>query len=59
MRYLEKLQAYFEERGIYYGDDYGDLELGLSTYADGDHLRADALDPYTERFARKYASFFR
>jgi hypothetical protein len=58
VRYLEKLQAYLEERGIYYGDDYGDPEQGLSIYADGDHIAARAMIPYTERFARKHASFF-
>jgi hypothetical protein len=58
VQYLEKLEAYFEERGIYYGDDYGDPEISLSTYSDGDHLTPEARTPYTERFARKHASFF-
>lgn len=56
--YLEKFQAYLEERGAYYGDDWGDPDQPLSIYSDGDHLRPDALNPYTERFARKHASFF-
>ena len=58
VRYLEKLQEYLEERGVYYGDDYGDPEQGLSTYSDGDHLTAAALVPYTDRFARRHAGFF-
>ena len=56
-RYLEKLEAYVEQRGAYYHDDRGDPDQPLSIYADGDHLRSDERAGYTERFARKHAAF--
>lgn len=58
-RYVERLEDYIEERGYYFGDDWGDPDETLSTYVDGDHLAPEASGPYTERFARKHASFFR
>jgi hypothetical protein len=57
-RYIQDLKQYLEDRDVSYGDDYGDPALTLDTYADGDHLRPDALLPYTEGFARRYARFF-
>jgi hypothetical protein len=57
-RYVEDLRAYLEARDVYFGDDYGDPALTLDTYADGDHLRPDALSPYTAGFAKKHARFF-
>ncbi len=57
-RYVQRLAAYLDQHDIYFADDYGDPVEPLEAYADGDHLK-DGLEPaYTERFARRRASFF-
>jgi hypothetical protein len=57
-RYLERLKSYLTARGAYYHDDYGDPNQPLEVYADGDHLRTDQRQPYSERFAKQHAAFF-
>jgi hypothetical protein len=58
-RYLRDLRAYLDEQGAYFHDEWGDPSQPLDVYADGDHLRSSEKEPYTERFARLHASFFK
>ena len=57
IRYLGQLRAYLTARGAYYHDDYGDPNQPLEVYADGDHLRSDQRQLYSERFAKQHAAF--
>jgi len=58
-QYLRDLRAYLDEHGAYFHDEWGDPSQPLAIYADGDHLRSSEKEPYTERFARLHASFFK
>lgn len=58
-RYLQALEAYLEEHGGYFHDDWGDPDQPLAAYADGDHLVREARIPYTDRFLEKHALIFR
>ena len=57
--YMRDLEAYLEERGVYFHDDWGDPHQPLAMYADGDHLVREARIPYTDRFLEQHASIFR
>lgn len=59
VKYLRDLRDYLEEHGAYFHDEWGDPSQPLAVYADGDHLRSSEKDPYTERFARLHAPFFK
>ena len=59
VRYMKELEAYLEQHGAYFHDDWGDPEQPLAIYADGDHLVRDARIPYTDRFLEKHAPIFR
>jgi hypothetical protein len=56
-KYVADLEAYLEGRGAYFYDDWGDPDMPLSMYADGDHLNSTGKVRYTERFAEKHARF--
>ena len=58
VEYLAQLRSYLERHGAYFYDEWGDADQPLAVYADGDHLRPDQKDPYTERFSRRHAAFF-
>jgi hypothetical protein len=56
-KYVADLERYLESRGAYFYDDWGDPDMPLSMYADGDHLNSTGKVRYTERFAEKHARF--
>lgn len=58
VRYLHDLKRYLDAHGAYFYDEWGDPRQTLSVYADGDHLRPDQKDRYTEQMARQHAAFF-
>lgn len=56
-QYVADLEAWLEDRGAYFYDDWGDPDQPLSLYADGDHLTTAGRLRYTERFSEKHARF--
>jgi hypothetical protein len=58
-RYVKDLRQYVESNGAVVHDDWGDPELPLSVYEDGDHVRRDFKRPYTELFVRRNPEIFR
>ena len=58
-QYVRDLRRYLESNGAVLHDDWGDPELPLSVYEDGDHVRRDFRRPYTELFVRRNAEIFR
>jgi hypothetical protein len=57
-RYVEQLGAYVRVHGAVFRDDTGDPELTLEMYGDGDHLRREARERYTEIFFDRLRSLF-
>jgi hypothetical protein len=58
-RYLRDLRQYLESNGAVLHDDWGDPELPLSVYEDGDHVKRDFKRLYTELFVRRNPGIFR
>jgi hypothetical protein len=58
VRYMQQLRAYVEARGAILRDDTGDPDLGLEMYADGDHLKREARERYTEIFFHRLPAVF-
>jgi hypothetical protein len=59
IRYMEQLRAYVETRGAMLRDDTGDPELTLEMYGDGDHLKRESRERYTEIFFDRQRALFR
>jgi hypothetical protein len=58
-RYVRDLQAYIEANGGYFHDEWGDPELPLSIYSDGDHIGRNARAHTTELLVRRNPGLFR
>lgn len=58
-RYVKDLQAYVEQNGALFHDDWGDPDQPLAIYSDGDHVSSAYRERYTEAFVRKNPAFFR
>lgn len=58
LQYVRDLKDYLAEHGAYFKDEWGDPDLPLSIYGDGDHVTKDARIPYTERFFEKNRRLF-
>jgi len=52
-RYVKQLREYLLAHGAVFRDDWGDPDLPLSIYEDGDHIGRDFPRYYTELFYRK------
>jgi hypothetical protein len=57
--YVRQLREYLEANGAYFHDEWGDPELPLSIYSDGDHIGRDAFLHCTELFCRRNPRLFR
>lgn len=57
--YTRKLKEYLEANGAYFHDEWGDPELPLSIYRDGDHIRRDAERHTTELLVRRNPGLFK
>lgn len=57
--YLTKLEGYLRANGADYYDEHGDPDLPEAVYADGDHIRREFRERYTERFHQKLDRWFR
>jgi hypothetical protein len=57
--YVRELRQYVESSGAVFHDDWGDPELPLAVYEDGDHVRREFKRPYTELFVRRNPEIFR
>jgi len=57
--YVRQLRAYLAANEAIYHDDWGDPDQPLSVYEDGDHVKRDFRNPYTEIFFRKNPEIFR
>jgi len=57
--YVRKLREYLAANGAVFHDDWGDPDLPLSIYEDGDHIGRDFRRYYTELFYRKNPEIFR
>ncbi|MEO8681242.1 MAG: hypothetical protein ABI665_19485 [Vicinamibacterales bacterium] len=58
VKYVHDLREYLAEHGAYFQDEWGDPDLPLSIYGDGDHVTNDARIPYTEHFFQKNRRLF-
>jgi hypothetical protein len=58
LAYTGKLKAYLEANGAYFHDEWGDPELPLSIYRDGDHIRRDQERHTTELLVRRNRGLF-
>lgn len=58
LAYTRQLKAYLEANGAYFHDEWGDPELPLSIYRDGDHIRRDAERHTTELLVRRNPGLF-
>jgi hypothetical protein len=58
LHYMRDLRDYLAQHGAYFVDEWGDPDLTLSVYGDGDHMAKDASIPYNERFFEKNRRFF-
>jgi len=59
-RYVRDLREYLEANGAYFHDDWGDPELPLSLYSDGDHIGGEANRLHcTELFVQRNQALFR
>ncbi|HOC17330.1 MAG TPA: hypothetical protein PKK95_03625 [Vicinamibacterales bacterium] len=56
--YTRKLKQYLEANGAYFHDEWGDPELPLSIYRDGDHIRRDKEKHTTELLVRRNPGLF-
>jgi hypothetical protein len=57
--YVRSLREYLVVNGASFHDDWGDPELPLAVYEDGDHVRREFRRPYTELFVRRNPEIFR
>ena len=57
--YMRQLRDYLEANGAYFHDEWGDPELRLSLYSDGDHIAPHGLLHCTELFYRRNPGLFR
>lgn len=57
--YVRALRQYLESSGAVFHDDWGDPELPLAVYEDGDHVKREFKRPYTELFVRRNPEIFR
>ncbi len=57
--YVRQLKAYLEANGAYFHDEWGDPELPLSLYSDGDHISREGRAHTTELFVRRNQGLFR
>ena len=57
--YLRQLREYLEAQGAYFYDEWGDPDLPLSLYSDGDHIGRHALIHCTDLFYRRNPGLFR
>jgi len=59
-RYVRDLRDYLQANGAYFHDEWGDPELPLSIYSDGDHIGGEANRLHcTELFVRRNQALFR
>jgi hypothetical protein len=58
-RYVRSLRDYLEGNGAVFHDDWGDAELPLAVYEDGDHVKREFQRPYTELLVRRNPEIFR
>jgi hypothetical protein len=58
-KYVRQLREYLAANGAVFRDDWGDPDLPLSIYEDGDHIGRDFRQYYTELFYRKNPEIFR
>lgn len=58
-RYVSRLSGWLREQGAYFHDDWGDPELPLAMYGDGDHIGRESRLAYTELFFRRNQELFR
>jgi hypothetical protein len=58
-RYVADLAAYLAANGADFHDDWGDPDLPLEIYADGDHVKDEYRDYYTRVLFRKAPGLFR
>ncbi len=56
--YIRKLKQFLEANGAYFHDEWGDPELPLSIYQDGDHIRRDKQRHTTRLFVRRNRGLF-
>ncbi len=57
--YTRKLKAYLEANGAYFHDEWGDPELPISIYRDGDHISREAERHTTELLVRRNPGLFK
>jgi hypothetical protein len=58
-RYVSDLASYLTANGAAFHDDWGDPELPLEMYADGDHIKGEYRSYYTAVLFRKAPGIFR
>jgi hypothetical protein len=58
-QYVRDLRHYLESNGAVFHDDWGDTELPLAVYEDGDHVKREFKRPYTELLVRRNPEIFR
>ena len=58
-RYVSELASYLAASGAAFHDDWGDPELPLEMYADGDHIKGEYRSYYTAVLFRKAPGIFR
>lgn len=57
--YVADLAAYLAANGADFHDDWGDPDLPLETYEDGDHIKGEYRGAYTANLFRKCPGIFR
>ena len=57
--YTRKLKQYLEANGAYFHDEWGDPELPLTIYRDGDHIRRDKERHTTSLLVRRNPGLFK
>lgn len=55
--YVRKLADYLKREGVAFIDDRDDPVMASLLYGDGDHVAAEAREPYTDLFWRKLQAF--
>jgi hypothetical protein len=58
-RYVSDLASYLAANGAGFHDDWGDPELTLEMYGDGDHIKSEYRSYYTAVLVRKAPGLFR
>jgi hypothetical protein len=57
--YVRQLREYLQANGAYFHDEWGDPELPLAIYSDGDHIGRPYLTHCTDLFYRRNPGLFR